>query len=485
MKKELALFLVSLISALTAGVAVAGETTPKLRVLYVGQNPDTVEGYTYGGKPEYIGELKKTRSADYMAFLDQHFDATLVYGEDFKPEMSDDFDVTLIDALPMELDGQDMAEGTRFEYAGPFMGWNWLPEDFDAPTIFIAGTISNIADDVSLKITTLCHCLDKHAFNVDTEHAIFNTPYKVQLTYEDREHAPGVFNYYSGRNLPEVAPMWRVGIEDINEDSPYPPGHVSNPGIHDSPDAEVISGGVSIKSQHAVAIARQGSFLTWGFRQSPSFMTEEAKLAFINSIYYIAPFKGAAKFVEPLSAHRLAGMDGPYLLSDETTARRKASHERRVANFEEMRAKVEDGTATESERYYVEFGGLGEFDRSQPAFSISGSVRNDLGDNWGAYLPYFEENRGYIIPESGSTYAFTIDADAQSLGIANDDPEILNKAIGLLEDGEQIDLGERLLHRYTNESFATADEWRQWYDSNRNKLFFTEIGGYKFMVNVL
>ena len=485
MKITLTLAMTIVAATFAACTNVDKANAPTLRILYVGQNPDTVEGYTYGGKPEYLAELKKTRAADYMAFLEQHFDATLVYGEDYKPSMSDDYDVTLIDALPMELDGKDMAEGTRFEYASPFMGWNWLPEDFDAATVFIAGTISNIADDVSLKMTTLCHCLGKHAFNINIDHPIFNSPYKVDLTYEDRGHAGGVFNYYSGHNLPEVAPMWRVGIDNIDEDSPYPPGHVSNPGVHDSPDAEVISGGVSIKSQNAVAIARQGSFLAWGFRQSPSFMTEEARLAFINAVHYIAPFKGAEKFVKPLSAHRLAGLDGPYLLSDQGTARRKANHERMVENYEELLAKVENGTATEGEVYYVQAAGPGEFDRSRPTFSISQSVIDDLGDNWSAYLPYFEKNRGYIVPEDEHGPVFTIDTDAQSLGIANDDPDILDKAIQLLESGEQLELANRILSRYTNKSFATAAEWRRWYDSNRDKLFFTEVGGYKFMVDIL
>jgi len=39
------------------------------------------------------------------------------------------------------------------------------------------------------------------------------------------------------------------------------------------------------------------------------------------------------------------------------------------------------------------------------------------------------------------------------------------------------------LRRYTMEVFASPGEWRDWLTQNKNRLFYTESGGFKFMVN--
>jgi hypothetical protein len=36
--------------------------------------------------------------------------------------------------------------------------------------------------------------------------------------------------------------------------------------------------------------------------------------------------------------------------------------------------------------------------------------------------------------------------------------------------------------RYTDVAFDTPQQWQQWLDSNRDRLYFTDIGGYKFFV---
>ena len=47
--------------------------------------------------------------------------------------------------------------------------------------------------------------------------------------------------------------------------------------------------------------------------------------------------------------------------------------------------------------------------------------------------------------------------------------------------GEQPELALRVLKRYTTEAFADAVGWRAWLDKTRDRLFFTDTGGYKFM----
>lgn len=68
---------------------------------------------------------------------------------------------------------------------------------------------------------------------------------------------------------------------------------VSRPGgFEDSPEAEIISGGVSGKTWDAVAIGRHGNFLHWGFAALSDDMTDEARDVFANAVVYIAGFAG-------------------------------------------------------------------------------------------------------------------------------------------------------------------------------------------------
>jgi hypothetical protein len=53
----------------------------------------------------------------------------------------------------------------------------------------------------------------------------------------------------------------------------------------------------------------------------------------------------------------------------------------------------------------------------------------------------------------------------------------------MLEQKENVDLAQRVLERYTTQKFTTAAEWRAWFSANKNNLFYTEAGGFKFMVN--
>ncbi len=50
----------------------------------------------------------------------------------------------------------------------------------------------------------------------------------------------------------------------------------------------------------------------------------------------------------------------------------------------------------------------------------------------------------------------------------------------MLERNDQPELATRLLKRYTQEEFDTAQRWRDWLETNRNRLFFSDVGGFKF-----
>lgn len=77
-----------------------------------------------------------------------------------------------------------------------------------------------------------------------------------------------------------------------------------------------------------------------------------------------------------------------------------------------------------------------------------------------------------------------IDQEARELGIANNDIRLLDTAITMMEKGgDEAVTGRILAERYTLKRFSTPTQWRQWFDKNRNNMFFTEAGGFKWLVN--
>ena len=98
------------------------------------------------------------------------------------------------------------------------------------------------------------------------------------------------------------------------------------------------------------------------------------------------------------------------------------------------------------------------------------------------HICYYRENIDYFYGGEGM-YVLSIDEDVKSLGIPYNDKRLLDTAIRLLEKGKETEKANRILHRYTLCRFEAPQEWRTWYEKNKERLFFTESGGWLFMVN--
>lgn len=53
----------------------------------------------------------------------------------------------------------------------------------------------------------------------------------------------------------------------------------------------------------------------------------------------------------------------------------------------------------------------------------------------------------------------------------------------MLEEGMDVEKANRILKRYTLCRFVSPGEWRNWYETYKDRLFFTESGGWLFLVN--
>lgn len=61
--------------------------------------------------------------------------------------------------------------------------------------------------------------------------------------------------------------------------------------------------------------------------------------------------------------------------------------------------------------------------------------------------------------------------------------QLLEKSVALLEADKDSDKALRILTRYTEYDFDSAAKWRTWLTTFKDYLFFTELGGYKFMID--
>jgi len=272
----------------------------------------------------------------------------------------------------------------------------------------------------------------------------------VNLTFEDRATPEHYKTYPGAEDLGPTMKMWPVQTVDFGE--PWiDPGVVSSPfGFEDSPDAEIISSGINSKGPDSVAIGRHGNFLLWGFFAPPSQMTDEAKKVLANAIVYIDQFDGKPMLV------RAEAMSREWL-------RTIASY---VSQFGDQAASI-------LQHYF-------------PADVVA-----ECGTDQEKYVAWIDANIGYVAASPANEAAgrppmsrsLTVDEDARALGIANNDIAILEKCIDMLEsdDPEQTSRAERTLERYTRLEFESSDQWRAWLDENRDRLFFTDVGGYRWM----
>ena len=114
--------------------------------------------------------------------------------------------------------------------------------------------------------------------------------------------------------------------------------------------------------------------------------------------------------------------------------------------------------------------------------SAAGELYARFGEDVEAYQRYYDENYNYFYG-GFEVDNLEIDEDAKAWGIANNDTKLLDKAITCLEKGDEVARAKRILERYTLCDFDTPSEWRKWFNSNKKKLFFTESGGWFFLVN--
>jgi hypothetical protein len=259
-------------------------------------------------------------------------------------------------------------------------------------------------------------------------------PIDVDLKFVKQPTPDNFKGYYSGINIPKEIDVWWVQTESSGDRKGYWTGQILvGLGFDDSPDCEFISGSNSLKDISGMSLGRNGNMFHWGFSASPAFMTEQAKKVFVNTIHYMAKFNGKRTITTYKSNSRLWANDWCY-------------------------RKTHQILDTENE------------------YKLTGNAVVDS-----TYL-YYRDNYPYFYFR-GMSITPKVDEEAKSLGIANNDIKLIEQCIKMLAKGTGTEKALKLLHRYTDFNYATAKEWKNWYKTYKNYLFFTELGGFKFKID--
>jgi hypothetical protein len=427
----------------------------------------------------YAGERGSDREADFKKFLEENFTkvGTGDY-EKFKPADADDYDVVIFDwpgTYPRKEDGTiDSAnlDGMKMPTAPE------LTEEFDRPAVLIGVACGALVNSPSLNgkvaINWKCLCLKNDAHTVNLEHAIFKGPRPVQLEFHDCETPADYYLAPGIKNIGEPIPVWTVHAKTFPE---IDPGLVSNrENFTATPDAEVISGGINGKGPSSVAIGRHGNYLQWGFSGEPALMTDSGKSAFINAVCYIGKFDGQKPGpVTSLYGGRDSFVDQLYYLRStgdtfidwQVAIMRKSMEEQPLSA--EDRERIGDDPAAYLRKMY---GSYVDKLRGQ----LPQDVRDACRDDAEQLIAYYEGNREYLWKGDRTSRldSYFVDEDVKQLGLSNRSTDLLERCVTMLETRTTPELAKRLLERYTNQDFETADEWRAWLTANRATLQFRE-----------
>lgn len=484
-----------MLAACVSTTMMAAVKKTNLKVLYVGGH---AEIETFGEKVDKAVAAKSAaeRTAAWKQMLETYFTTVkTVKGEDYNYKMSYNYDVTIIDGDPKPLEPRrtliQNGNWDKIIYA------KYFPDDFDRPVITIADESETVGRRLGVKNDWYCLCLAGYAFNMQTNNAIFKGPYKVTLTTTKEPTPAGALAYGKcvHEEVPTTVNMWKVQTQDYMSGEEAKVGMVVRPwGYLDSPDAEIISGGKSAKCFDAIAIGRHANWLHWGFGASPATLTDEAKNVFANAVVYINKFKGhhiiARKMNEGIATRENVD-ELKFSVSKESYDDYKQETEEGNKQIKLMADSLKKvvaagGELSEMDQMYMEAG-----DAQQPILSYEEYIQQRAGDLYekfgtdvAAYEKYYTENRPYFYGNFND-YNVNLDEDIKSLGIANNDKQLLNKAITMWEQNQDVEKAKRILYRYTLLRYDNAKQFRWWYNKYQSKLFFTESGGWLWLVNDL
>jgi hypothetical protein len=468
-----------------------------LKILFVGYDPARTPQEFRKGLDEFTVK-DSIRMPAFKELLSSYFtEVSTMDCRDWKVEDASPFDVIIFDYRTSALEPSRKEKGDNGETT--YVSARYLPDNFSKPVVFIGSTASQMGARIGLKLDWLCLCLDADAHHINTGHAIFKGPLENVVPTLEMEKTPdNIYEYPSGDTVPRKIPMWKVQTLSYSKDDHARIGLVSRGHrFKDSPDAEVISSGVCQKDVTAVALGRHGNFFLWGFSASPADMTAEAKKVFVNTVAYMKQFDGQTPIAREYN-ERMATTDDVRNIIEWATKKywQRSIEETNKFNvytkvqLKKLKEKKAAGTTlTDNEAQLLTI-----FSTAPPSpvktweaylKDLMGPLAKRFGTDAPAFQKYLKDNMDFMYCDPKGFFSYYVDEDVKKLKVSNHNTKLIETCIKMLKDNKDQDLALRVLKRYTPENFETAAEWDSWYGQNKTRLFFTETGGYKFLVNTL
>jgi hypothetical protein len=373
----------------------------------------------------FVGADNSPRTNAFRTLLSERFASIQVANrEHFDPNVGRSFDVVILD-WPQVVDA-------ALRHQGPSpLGER---EKWDRPTVLLGSAGLMLA----CKWDTLggfgCTCLQPYAYNV-RDHIVLKQPNPIAIDKTVRRRVPGEFAKVLGQPMVDAVAL----VSDVNQT--YPAGwatHIDE--LLESPDVEVISGGINDQTPRSVAIWRQGNLTHFGFEQSPDQMNDTGRDLLVNTIVYASRF----------SEDRPIGRTLSVFVHDDYPRTRT-----RIARW------ATDMNDEDVERF---------FDEPQLKGASAGKA-------------WFAENRQWL--HAGQDGRLTLDTDAKKLGWTIGDVDAVSKLLDRFDSDPTI---RTLLVRYVPDgpgAGANATAWRSWWNDHREYVFFSEAGGYRFYTDPL
>jgi hypothetical protein len=237
-------------------------------------------------------------------------------------------------------------------------------------------------------------------------------------------------------------------VRDVNRQ--WQAGWCTYPdGFENNPDIEIFCGGENEKTARAAACWRQGNLLHFGFQQSPAELNENGQRLLLNCIAYISRFTEDRPIaVTPSIFAGPVGYPRSYL-------------DRRLGKA----ADVADST-----------------------WLLAGKWVNHLENQSPSEIrEWYAGHRPYLHP--GPDQKLDVDAEALALKAPIDQLEFFEVILRALRtpDGK-LESAKRLLARYGADGMpreGPADALAAWLGENRDYLFFSDQGDYRWYIDPL
>jgi hypothetical protein len=220
-------------------------------------------------------------------------------------------------------------------------------------------------------------------------------------------------------------------------------------GFENNPDIEVFCGGENEKMAAGAACWRQGNLLHFGFEQTPAELNEAGQRLLLNCITYISQFTEDRPIAVTPSV-----FGGPVALP----------------------------------RRYLDRRLMEKGDASEVGWIVEQSVLDILKEKGPEEIrKWYSSARGYMHP--GPNAKLEVDEEARTLGAPIDSIGFFEKTIATFKaGGEQGRKAAELLVRYAPVEIAKtiqASEWEAWLSENREYLFFSDQGDYRWYIDPL